>query len=157
MYLYADDAKLFDIISNFVNLQTPLDKHAAWLQERQLNLGASRCDHLCITCARLTSPDDSFYIGPQNIRNVSFVKDLGVFICNDLKFLYHISCITHSASLYAYQILRSFSTKIVWIFHKAFMCYVRPKLECSTCVWNPYLKKDILHLESVQKKKKKYL
>ena len=32
------------------------------------------------------------------------------------------------------------------------MLYVRPKLEYSTCVWNPYLKKDILLLESVQKK-----
>ena len=32
------------------------------------------------------------------------------------------------------------------------MCYVRPKLEYSTCVWNPYLKKDILLHESVKKK-----
>ena len=32
------------------------------------------------------------------------------------------------------------------------MCYVRPKLEYSTCVWNSYLKKDILLLELVQKK-----
>ena len=32
------------------------------------------------------------------------------------------------------------------------MRYVRPKLEYCTCVWNPYLKKDILLLESVQKK-----
>ena len=30
--------------------------------------------------------------------------------------------------------------------------YVRLKLEYSTCVWNSYLKKDILHLASVQKK-----
>ena len=82
------------------------------------------------------------------------MKDLGIFIGTDLKFLYHINCISRSASLCAYQILRSFSTKNVWILLKAFtsMCYVQPKLEYCTCVWNPYLKKDILLLESVQKK-----
>ena len=61
------------------------------------------------------------------------------------------NCISRRASLCAYQILHSFSTKNVWILLKTFMCYVRPKLEYCTCVWNPYLKKDILLLESVQK------
>ena len=92
-----------------------------------------------------------FYIGRHNIHNESFVKDLGIFIGNDLKFLYHNNHISHSASLCAYQILRFFSSKIIWILLKAFMCYVRPKLEYCTCIWNPYLKKDILLLESVQK------
>ena len=86
-----------------------------------------------------TAPDNSFYIGRHNIRNVSFVKDLGIFIGKDLKFSYHTNCISHSASLCANQILRSFSTKNAWNLLKAFICYVRPKLEYSTCVWNPYL------------------
>ena len=29
--------------------------------------------------------------------------------------------------------------------------YVCPKVEFNTCVWNPYLKKDIVLLESVQR------
>ena len=90
LYLYADDAKLFYIGSNFVNLQAALDKLSIWLQKRQLDLAASKCDHLCVTCARLTAPDNSFYIGCHNIHNVSFVKDLGIFIDKDLKFSYHI-------------------------------------------------------------------
>ena len=113
LYLYADDAKLFNISSNFVNLQTALDKLAAWLQERQLDHAASKCDHLCVTRACLTAPDNSFYIGPYNIGIVSFAKDLSVYICNDLKFSYHISSISRSASLCASQILHSFSTKNV--------------------------------------------
>ena len=48
LYLYADDAKLFDIGSNFVNLQAALGKLATWLQERQLDLAASKCDHLVL-------------------------------------------------------------------------------------------------------------
>ena len=80
------------------------------------------------------------------------MKDLGASICNGLKLLHHISCILRRASLCAHQILRSFSTKNVRILLKAFLCYVRPKLECSICVWNPYLKKDVFYLESVQNK-----
>ena len=152
LHLYADDAKFFDIDSNFINLQAALDKLSTWLQERQLDLAASKCDHLCVTHAHLTAPDNSLYIDCHNICSVSFVKDLGIFISKDLKFSCHINCISRSASLCAYQILRSFSTKNVWILLKAFMCYVRPKLEYNTCVWNPYLKKDILLLELVQKK-----
>ena len=53
LYLYADDAKLFDIGSNFINLQAVLDKLSTWLQERQLDLAASKCDHLCVTRACL--------------------------------------------------------------------------------------------------------
>ena len=52
----------------------------------------------------------------------------------------------------AYQILRAFSSKNVWTLLKAFITYVRPKLEYNSPVWNPYLKKDTLLLESVQKK-----
>ena len=152
LYLYADDAKRFDIGSNFVNLQAAVDKLSTWLQKRLLDLAASKCDHLCVTHARLTAPDNSFYIGRHKIRNVSFVKDLGIFIGKDLKFSYHINCILRSASLCTYQILRSFSTKNVWILLQAFMCYVRPKLEYCTCVWNLYLKNDILLLESIQKR-----
>ena len=52
----------------------------------------------------------------------------------------------------AYQILRAFSSKNVWTLLKAFITYVHPKLEYNSPVWNPYLKKDTLLLESVQKK-----
>ena len=52
----------------------------------------------------------------------------------------------------ALQILRAFSSKNVWTLLKAFITYVRPKLEYNSPVWNPYLKKDTFLLESVQKK-----
>ena len=52
----------------------------------------------------------------------------------------------------AYQILRAFSSKNVGTLLKAFITYVRPKLELNSPVWNPYLRKDTLLLESVQKK-----
>ena len=42
------------------------------------------------------------------------------------------------------------SSKIVWTLLRAYFTYVRPKLEYDTPVWSPYLKKDIITIESVQ-------
>ena len=64
--------------------------------------------------------------------------------------------IHRNASLCSYQILRSFSTKNIWILLKAFITYVRPKVEFNACVWSPYLKKDIVLLESVQRNFTRY-
>ena len=75
------------------------------------------------------------------------LKDLGIFICNDLKFSYHINYISRSALLCAYQILCFFSTKNVWILLEAFMCYVRPKLEYSRIlVYGILISKKTCHI-----------
>ena len=99
-----------------------------------------------------------FFAGSRNIKIVSVVIDLGIYIStgNNLKWSDHISHIHRNASLCSYQILRSFSTKNIWILLKAFSTYVRPKVEFNTSVWNPYFKKNIVLLESVQRNFTRY-
>ena len=48
--------------------------------------------------------------------------------------------------------MRAFSTKNIWTLLKAFFTYARPKVEYNSPVWNPYLKKYVHLLESIQKK-----
>ena len=94
---------------------------------------------------------NSFFAGSLNIKTVSVVKDLGIYISDKLKWSYHISHIHRNACLCSHQILLSFSTKNIWILVKAFITYVRPKVEFNTCVSNPHLKKDLVVFESVQR------
>ena len=96
----------------------------------------------------------SFQVCSHCIKTVKTVKDLGVLISYNLKWSQHIHHIHSTASVCAYQILRAFSSKNVWTLLKAFITYryVRPKLEYNSPVWNSYLKKDTLLLESVRKK-----
>ena len=151
IYLYADDAKLF---SNNVNdLKSSLSRIAIWLRERQLLLTPSKCEHLCISCS-LISRTHNFCIDSFNIRSITgtAIKKLGEYICRNLKWSHHIQHIYSTANVCAYQIMRAFSTKNIWTQLKAFITYVRPKLEYNSPVWNPYLKKDVLLLESIQKK-----
>ena len=49
-----------------------------------------------------------------------------------------------------------FKSKNIWTLLKLYTTYVRPKLEYATCVWSPYLKKDIAKIESIQKRFTKY-
>jgi len=70
---------------------------------------------------------------------------------DELKWSHHIMHVKQIASMCSYQILKSFSSNNVWILLKAFINYVRPKLEYNTPVWSPYLQKDIISIESVQR------
>ena len=87
-----------------------------------------------------------------NICSVTAVKDLGVYICRNLKWSHHIQHIYSTANVCAYQIMCAFSTKNVWILLKAFITYVRPKLKYNSPVWNPYFKKDVRLSECIHKK-----
>ena len=87
----------------------------------------------------------------KNISTYSTVCDLGIYISNDLKWHSHIFSITAKASARAYQIQHSFSINNVWILLKAYTTYVRPILVYNCVIWSPYLKKDIIKIESVQK------
>ena len=68
----------------------------------------------------------------------------------DLKWANHIDSIYKSASLTAYRILKSFKTTNIWTLLKLFTTYVRPKLEFNSCIWSPYLSKDIEKIEKIQ-------
>ena len=85
------------------------------------------------------------------VCNKNTVCDLGIYISSNLKWHSHISSVTAKASARAYQILHSFCSNNVWILLKAYTTYVRPILEYNSVIWSPYLKKDIIKIESVQK------
>ena len=136
MFLYADDSKFFS--NNAFSLQQGLDKFTDWLQ---LDLAVAKCENLCTgTGISRIHCSNTFFAGSLNIKTVSVVKDLVIFISNNLKWSYHISHIQGKASLCSYRILRAFCTKNVSILLKAFNAYVYPKVDFNICVWNPYLK-----------------
>ena len=91
------------------------------------------------------------FLGDCAILCTSTVKDLGVLISHDLTWSPNIAQIVSNASFCFYRVLKTFSSKNIWTLMKAFVTYVRPKLEYSTSVWSPHLKSNIQSIESVQK------
>ena len=84
------------------------------------------------------------------------VRDLGVTFSKNLKFSDHCFIIARKAQFVASKILRCFVSKDPCFLTKLFKVFVRPILEYNSPVWNPYLIKDIDHLERVQRRFTKY-
>lgn len=86
------------------------------------------------------------------IDDVDNEKDLGVTFESNLKFERHITNIVNKAQRILGLIFRSFETLDEEMFIILYKSLVRPCLEYGTCVWSPYLKKDILRIERVQRR-----
>jgi len=80
------------------------------------------------------------------------VSDLGVTILKYLCFSEHTANITRKAHQRANLIHRCFISKNTDLLVRAFRTYVRFMLEYNSPVWSPLLKKDIILVESVQRR-----
>ena len=86
------------------------------------------------------------------IASTSLEKDLGICFGPSLKFSQHIAEIVKKANCRLGLIKRAFTTLDVHLFRILYKSLVRPILEYGNVIWNPLLKKDILHLEKVQRR-----
>ena len=79
------------------------------------------------------------------------VKDLGILIDHELSWVPHINNITTNAKKMCGWILSVFYTRDSSVLLLLFNSLVRSKLEYCNIVWNPYLIKDILKVEGIQR------
>ena len=79
-------------------------------------------------------------------------RDLGLMISNDLKWESQVDEATKSAKSIIAQIRNSFSYFDADLIRLLYVSLVRPHVEFAVSVWNPYFKKDIEKLESIQHK-----
>ncbi len=151
VYLFADDCKLhicYDRTSKPEFLQRDLNKILQWSDSMQLKLSLSKCSILNLG-KRTQKP--TYELGPVQLENCDFMKDLGVIIDSELKFSLHCSTIVKKASARMNCIFRSFETKDTSFLLQMYKTFVRPKLEYASPCWSPYLVKDIKLVESVQR------
>ena len=153
--LYADDVKLYTELKTSADesyFQGCLDLLYLWSVTWQLAISSKKC---CI--ATVGKPDDSWgkpqhCLGAEQISVSDTVSDLGVTVDPHLSFSQHIEKITCKAHQRANLIHRCFASKQRDLLVKAFITYARPILEYNSPLWSPTLKKDIISIESVQRK-----
>ena len=148
--LFADDTKVYG--TDALQLQESLNFITNWTDRMQLNLAPHKCFSLQIAKPSYQSTSTHFHLDQTLISSSTLVKDLGIFISSDLTWSHHINHIFKNASATSYIILKTFKTKNIWTLVKLFNTYVRPKVEYNTPVWSPSLKKDIIKIESIQRK-----
>ena len=149
---YADDVKIISTVNydySWKFLQGDLNRLIAWANKWLLNINLDKCSVL--------------HFGKHNTRKSLFIKDhplvvksnekdLGVSITDNLKPSYQC----HQASSSAQRILNlirlTFYQLDIASFSHIYKAIVRPRLEYCIPAWSPYLQKDIIVLERVQRR-----
>ena len=106
----------------------------------------------CLSLCNTFKNTSSFYLGSSSLQQVNNYKYLGVTITNDLSWNLHID----NACSAAFR-------KLCFLKHKlrnspsnlkllSYFTYIKPKLEYSCVVWDPFTKCNDKNLEAVQGK-----
>ena len=149
--LFADDSKFYDARKgpDAANLVSTLRNFVGWASEWQLTVAFEKCNVFSV--GKRYAPECRYEMGTTQIEPVSVIRDLGIQVSENLKPSVHCAYITAKAYSRCKLILKCFKTRNLFLLLRAYKTYVRPILESCTEVWNPYLLKDILCVERVQK------
>ncbi len=150
---YADDTKFYSSLARFSpntgELPQTLQQNAAWSQTWQLNLQAQKCVVLHLGYG---NAKNMYSIGENRLESCDHMRDLGVIISSDLTFSQHCSVISKRAFVKSSLIFRCFLNSNSEHLLRCYKVYVRPLVESTCEVWNPFYRKDINLLESVQRR-----
>ena len=153
--IFADDTKTFKPIKcseDSCKIQRTLNALSAWSEKWLLGFNAGKCNILHL--GKNNKQQDYFMKNGDNyvkLNKSEFEKDLGVYVDKNLDFKVHISTQVKKARSASGIILRHIINKSANIMVPLFKSTVRPIIEYANVVWAPYLKKDIVYIESVQR------
>ena len=134
--MYADDTKIYDICDNDVHkerIQEDLSKVHEWFGVWQLNLAVEKCEMISFT----KYSGQNFDINGSRIPETTKLKDLGVWVSNDLKFSHHCNLVAKRANQRSNLIFRTFLCRNPDFLMNLFNIYVRPIVEYCTPVYMP--------------------
>jgi len=110
-----------------------------------------KCEILSIT--RKKSPVIYPYqIHGQRLKHSDYAKYLGVNISKDMRWNKHIDMITAKANSRLGFVKRNVNINSCVVKEQAYKSLVRPILEYSQTVWDPYSSSETQQLESVQRR-----
>ena len=166
VFTFADDTKLVSEISNShdsLRLQNDLNNLISWTDKNNMLCNEKKFVVLCHTFHKETKNLALLKELPFNnqlkyqVSNSTFiepspyVRDLGVFVDVNLNWNVHIQNISSKARQVCAWILSVFYTRDRCTMLTLFNSLVRPKLEYTSEIWSPFLRKDILKIEGIQR------
>ena len=86
------------------------------------------------------------------LKSVNSCKDLGVHVSRNLSWSNHVNAVVNKANKVVSLLKRTVGSKNREIFSMLYKSLVRPILEYACPVWSPYLVKDKLAIEKVQRR-----
>ena len=149
---FADDAKLYRSVSSIHQvtlLQADLDKLLDWSEEWQMEFNVEKCKVMHFGKSNSKS---NYTIGNSTLQVVTYEKDLGVIVQDDLKVSMQCSEVVKKANKILGMIKRTFTSRSKEIILRLYKFLVRPHLDYCAQAWRPHLQKEINMLEKVQRR-----
>ena len=149
---FADDTKVIRPIRNqgdVVELQNDLNSLSKWSEDWLMNFNAIKCK---VVHFGQQDADYNYFLGEAKLKFCNEEKDLGVIISHSLKSASHVDKQVATANKMLGYIRRTVTNHSKQVILPLYTALVRPHLEYCVQAWSPYLCKDILKLEKVQKR-----
>jgi hypothetical protein len=149
---FADDTKLIRKIGNqedINNMQEDLNKLCKWSEDWQMLFNVSKCK--CLHFG-YNNTRHQYQLGNEYIESVAEEKDLGVIVHESLSVSHQVAKAVKTANKVVGTIRRTITNKSMYNIVRLYKTLVRPHLEYCIQAWRPYLQKDIVKLENVQRR-----
>ena len=157
--LFADDTKISKASSPLCDnilLQEDLNTLTHWSNDSGLTFNALKSFHMCFRLDDV--PPSTYLLDGTPISSVSTWRDLGVIFSDTLSWTDHYRYITQRALAKLSLIRRSFSPySPVCVTKMLYFSLVRSQLSYSSQLWRPMLIKDIVSLETIQRRATKFI
>ena len=150
--LYADDSKLYQVtnsVSDCISLAEDVLNVQEYFSEWQLKLNIPTCGVLHMGSSGIEFP---YRLNGFVTESGETCRDLGISVTSSLSVSSHCAKVFRLASFRLRQFFKTFTCCDRDFLLFLYITYIRPLVESSTPIWNPYLLSDINKIESVQRK-----
>ena len=141
VFLFADDVKLYNLSCNQNDLQTDLDLIYDWSEKLQLKMSLQKC--LVLHLGK-SNPKCCYKISDFELPKCSEIKDLGVYISQNLSNSVHCNQIIKKARLISNLIIKSFFSKKTRNFDQSFSHVCTTNFRVCLCCVESFIKKRCL-------------
>ena len=156
--LFADDTACHQTILSTANqdsLQQDLDKMATWEDKWKMEFHPKKCSTVHISKSQPSK--HSYTLRGHTLAEETDVKYLGVTLSNDLKWNRHVTNICSKANKTLGFLRRNLRISNPKVKRMAYQAMVRPILEYSSPVWDPYTADLVDTLEKVQRRATRWI
>ena len=152
-----DDTKVYRELSKVAKdreaLQLDIDQLLSWASKWQLRFNPDKCEVSSVTHKLdFSLPTYSLGTSLKSVKHIKTIKDLGITVSSDLPWSDQVNVTVNKANKLLGLVHRTVGSSNSGAFSALYKSLVRPVLEYAAPVWNPYLVKDVLALERVQRR-----
>ena len=156
--IFADDAKIYDISTNYNRLQENLNRLQNWSDKWNLYFNVVKCK---VLHGGKNNPEHDYNMKMKGVnrplQKFEGEKDFSVIFDKDLSFDTHIQKCINKANQMTGLIKRTFCYLNKDTFLKLYKAMVRPHLEYENVIWYTHLKRQSTATERVQRRATKLL